>query len=150
RPSLVGAEGLAPAPAAPVPLCGSPKNRREPCGTSWICVTDQPGFAVSVPPVPPESAETLVKLIVPKFVSGTTRQKPKPPHSDGASAIHSAELTSGAAIVSFFVKVVWRVRFFTCTSTLVPLTTTLDVTVSPGISFSFTFTDAAGTSSYQM
>jgi energy-coupling factor transporter transmembrane protein EcfT len=77
------------------------------------------------------------------------RQKPEIVHSDGASAIHSAEVRSGSDIFRCFVKAVCRVRFFTCTSTSVPFTTTLEVIVSPGRTFSVTVTDVAGTSSYQ-
>ena len=72
-------------------------------------------------------------------------------HADGASAIHSADVRSGFANVSFFVNDVLRVRFFTCTSTVSAATTFTDVVItSPGSTFRFlTVTDASGTSSYQ-
>ena len=84
----------------------------------------------------------------PKFVSGTVRQKPVTVHSDGASAIHSADDRSGVAIWRCLLKNVCRVRFFTCTSTSVPLMSTVEVILSPGKIFSLSVTEAAGTSSY--
>ena len=69
-------------------------------------------------------------------------------HADGASAIHSAEDTSGAAIVRVFVKLVFRVKFLTVSVTFVPFTFTEAQTLFPAESLSLIGTDAAGTSSY--
>ena len=85
-----------------------------------------------------------------KRVSASCGQNPLSEHWDGASAIHSAELRSGAAIVRWRVKTTCRVRSFTCTSTSVPLITTVDAMTSPGWIFTFRLTESAGTSSYQM
>ena len=68
--------------------------------------------------------------------------------ADGASAIHSAEDTSGAAIVRVFVKLVFRVRFSNVSVTFVPFTFTDADTLFPGESLSLIGTDVAGTSSY--
>src|SRR5439155_23754816 len=116
-------------------------------GTSWIGVGSHPG-PVSLPPWLFPSAAIFVNVTEPKFVSGTVRQKPATVHSDGASAIHSAEVRSGDAICRCLVKNVCRVRFFTCTVTSVPFTSTVDVSLSPAKIFSFSVTDVAGTSSY--
>ena len=87
---------------------------------------------------------------VPKSASGSVRQRnPRAVARDGASAIHSADDTSGAAMTSRFVNEVLRVRFFSCTVTSVPLTVTFAEIRLPGKIFSLTGTDAAGTSSYQ-
>ena len=77
------------------------------------------------------------------------RQRPKVSQTDGASAIHSAEDTSGAAIVRTFVKLVLRVRFLTCTVTFVPFTLTAAESLLPANTFSLIGTEPAGTSSYQ-
>jgi len=89
----------------------SPKKRRA-RGTSWIGVGSHPG-PVSVPPCLFPSAAIFENVTEPKFVSGTVRQKPATVHSDGASAIHSADVRSGDAICRCLVKNVCRVRFFT-------------------------------------
>ena len=47
---------------------------------------------------------------MPKSASGRAWQPPLSPHAEGASTIHSAELTSTCAAVSRFVNDVPRVR----------------------------------------
>ena len=76
-------------------------------------------------------------MTVPKFVSGSTSQRPKSSHADGASAIHSAEDTSGASMVSFRVKIVFRVRFRSRSETVWPVTVTVAEIRSPARIFSF-------------
>ena len=48
-------------------------------------------------------AVALLKLTLPKSVSGSGWQEPEPSHDDGASAIHSALETSGLLIWRFLV-----------------------------------------------
>ena len=55
----------------------------------------------------------------PKFASGSGLQS-KPEHDDGASAIHSAEETSGAFVKTFFVNLVCLVRLISCRVTTLP------------------------------
>ena len=98
---------------------------------------------------PPAVASDLLKLTFPKSVSGTVRQRPDVSQTDGASAIHSAEDTSGAAIVRTLVKLVLRVRFWICTVTFVPFTLTEAESLFPAYTLSLTGTEPAGTSSYQ-
>src|SRR5438105_14812504 len=102
-----------------------------------------------VPVCPAATAEAPENVIVPKFVSGSVRQPPKRLHADGASAIHSADETSGEAIRSFLAATVPRVTFLMRNETVWPLTLTEALTVSPGRMVSFKRTELAGTSSYQ-
>ena len=94
-------------------------------------------------------ALTLPKLVVPKSASGSARQPPLSPHADGASTIHSAELTSTRATSSCLENVVPRVRSAMKSFTECPETVTLADIVSPGRTVSPSLTGAAGTSSYQ-
>ena len=94
-------------------------------------------------------ALTLAKLVVPKFASGSARQLPLSPHADGASTIHSAELTSTYATSSRLVNEVPRVRSARKSVTERPETATLADTVSPGRTVRPSLTGAAGTISYQ-
>ena len=56
-----------------------------------------------VPVWPFPVAEDAEKRAVPKFASGSTLQRePRESHCAGASAIHSAEVRSGAATVTCF------------------------------------------------
>ena len=77
RPSLEASPGSAPAvePANPANRSGPGKKPRAPSGISLIAVVVQPGFAVSVPPMPLPSAASFVKEIEPKFDSGIGRQR---------------------------------------------------------------------------
>jgi hypothetical protein len=111
---VAAAAGLAPAveELTPANLWGPGKKPRLPSATSVIAVVVQPGFAVNVPPAPLPIAAILVKSTVPKSDSGSVVHLNEL-HVEGASAIHSAEVRSGFANVSFFVNDVWRVRFFT-------------------------------------
>jgi hypothetical protein len=98
---------------------------------------------------PPPVAVAFVKRTLPKSVSDTVRHAPEVVHSDGASAIHSADDVSGVAIRRTFVTTVFRVTLRTCIVTVCPLTLTDAEIVSPGRTVSPIFTAAAGTSSYQ-
>src|SRR5579864_1201294 len=100
-PSVEAPAGEAPAVELAAALT-SPKTRCA-CGTSWIGVETQPKL-LSVPPAPLPVAAIFENVIEPKLVSGTVRQPPKELHSDGASAIHSAEVKSGDAIARCLVK----------------------------------------------
>jgi len=93
-------------------------------------------------------ASAFVNPTLPKFVRVTVRQRPYPSHADGASAIHSAEVTSGEGMESVFVNDVLRVRFLIVSVTFVPPTMTDAQSLLPGVTLSLTGTDAAGTSSY--
>ena len=85
---------------------------------------------------------------MPKSVSDSGRHWPDPSHTEGASAIHSAELVSGAAIVSVLEELVAWVKFRMRIETCLPLTETEADTVSPGATRTPSLTAAAGTSSY--
>src|SRR5262249_41755183 len=89
------------------------------------------------------------KSIDPKFASGRTRQRPELVHVDGASATHSAEVRSGAAIVSFLFTTVCRVRFRMRMRTVLPVIVTAAEIRSPGAIAIFRKTGAAGKTSYQ-
>src|SRR5207244_7572636 len=78
-----------------------------------------------VPVWPSAVAEADENVTVPNFVSGSGLHLPKPSQPDGASAIHSAEETSGADAVSILVNVVLRVRFAIRSVTTCPATATL-------------------------
>jgi hypothetical protein len=94
------------------------------------------------------AAVAFVNFIVPKSVSGSTLVPPGV-SAEGASAIHSAEETSGADIVSFFVNPASVVRLVSFSVTVVPFTLTDAEILSPAETFSDVRTDAFGTSSYQ-
>ena len=95
-------------------------------------------------------ADELVKEVVPKFGNGTTVQRPLDEQSEGASAIHSAELvSSGETELNVFEKRLCVLRFFRLTVTFVPETSTAPVIRSPGRTLSLTVTGPAGTNSYQ-
>ena len=80
--------------------------------------------------------------------SGSAWQPPLSPHADGASTIHSAELTSTCATCSWVANEVPRVRLARKSFTVWPETVTLAEIVSPGRTVSFSSTGASGTSSY--
>jgi hypothetical protein len=114
-----------------------------------IATADQAG-SVMVPVCPVSLvAFAAAKLVVPKFASGRARQKPLAPHADGASTIHSAELTSTRATSSRLVNEVPRVRSAMKSFTERPETATLADMVSPGRTVRLSLTGAAGTISYQ-
>jgi hypothetical protein len=144
RPSALSAPGVAPAVDAEFRAAKKPD---ELCGTSLIASLAHvvslivPGWLLAI-----DAAR--VNVTVPKFASGTIVHRPPEVHADGASAIHSAELRSGAATCSAFVKLVLRVRFLIWTSTVVPLTFTDVVIWSPALTFSGTSTADAGRISY--
>ena len=77
---------------------------------------------------PPADALASVKVTLPKSASGRMRQfwscTDDESHSDGASAIHSAEETVGLDIGSCLLTVVCRVRLLIDTVTVWPLTAT--------------------------
>src|SRR5262249_24330711 len=85
----------------------------------------------------------------PKFASGSGLQRPADVHVDGASAIHSAEVRSGAATVTRLVARVCRVLVVSWSVTWVPWTRTAAVIRSPGWILSRSGVDGAGTISYQ-
>ena len=124
----------------------SPKKRLA-CGTRRIAVASQFGLEI-VPPTPLPFAKVRENTTEPKFVSSRLRQ-PSAPQAAGASAIHSADVTSGAVIGRCFVNDRRRVRFLIWTRTSSPSTTTLAVIRSPGLIGRLMFTELAGTSSYQ-
>jgi len=82
------------------------------------------------------------------LVSGSGRHRPVRSQAEGASAIHSAADTSGAAIRSFFVNSVCLVMLRNRIETVLPVTVTLAEIVSPARIFNLMGTGAAGTSSY--
>ena len=92
---------------------------------------------------------TLAKLVVPKSASGSARQPPLSPHADGASTIHSAELTSTRATSSCLENDVPRVRSAMKSFTECPETVTRPTSCRPGATVRASLTGAAGTSSYQ-
>ncbi len=127
---------------------GPPGPRFEDSDSSWIFVAVQ-AESEMVPVWPAvEVAAARLKLTVPKSVSGRTAVPPGV-RVEGASAIHSAEEMSGAAILSVFVKLLPVVAFFSETVTAVPFTLTDAEMRSPAWIFRATFTEPAGRSSYQ-
>jgi hypothetical protein len=70
-------------------------------------------------------------------------------HADGASTIHSAELTSTRAAASRCVNDVPRVRLAMKSFTAWPETVTEAEMTSPGRTARLSFTGPSGTSSYQ-
>jgi hypothetical protein len=98
--------------------------------------------------VTPAVAVALLNVTVPKSVSGSVRYH-LPSHAEGASAIHSADETSGDDMCSVLVNPVPRVRSRRRTTTVCPDTDTDAETTSPARTDSRTRLDAAGTSSYQ-
>ena len=102
EPSLESAVGVATAfaPAAPDGLDPTP-----PTSSSEMGVAVHAG-----PEIAPVCSNTAVALAltnvtVPKFVRGSGVQTPLRVQEEGASAIHSADETSGAFMLSFFAKV---------------------------------------------
>src|SRR5262249_36019267 len=83
------------------------------------------------------------------LASGRTLQRPELVHVDGASATHSAEVRSGAAIVSFLFTTVRRVRFRMRMRTVLPVIVTAAEIRSPGAIAIFRKTGGAGRISYQ-
>jgi hypothetical protein len=82
-------------------------------------------------------AAAFVKVTLPKFASGTTRQRPVEVQAEGASAIHSADVTSsGSVVVTVRVNRVPRVTSLRLMIVRCPFTTTAAVIVSPGAIFS--------------
>ena len=146
EPSLES--GLGVAFAAGIVLAKRPRNRPPDVPWRFTALAAQAGSLI-VPTWPFPVTDDAVKRTVPKFVSGSGRQSPRPQHEDGASAIHSAEVRSGEVIVRFRVKNVRRVLFAIRIDTVFPVTATLAVNESPGASVSLIVTGAAGTSSYQ-
>src|SRR5205085_9997850 len=86
---------------------------------------------------------------VPKSLSGSWTQLFARSQPDGASTIHSAEVTSGEDIRFVALKLVPRVRSRSRSVTRVPFTSTVAAIVSPGRTLKWIVWDAAGTSSYQ-
>src|SRR5579884_1106719 len=116
-------------------------------GTSRSGTALQVG-AVSVPATRLPTAAIREKVTAPKSARGSGRQDAA--QSDGASAIHSAELrSSGPAGVTRSVTSALRVRFRSWRTRPVPTTLTDAVTRSPGRTGSASFTLGPGTSSYQ-
>src|ERR1700730_8272309 len=98
-PSAVGAEGFAPAaPRSFEPEAWFAPNKRCARGTSCSAVSIQFGLDI-VAPMPFPVANDCVKSIEPKMVSAICWQKSLTLHCEGASAIHSAEVRSGLAIL---------------------------------------------------
>ena len=91
----------------------------------------------------------FAKLVVPKSASGSARQPPLSTHADGASTIHSAELTSTWSTRSCLENEVPCVRSAMKSFTRCPETVTAADIVSPGRTVRASLTGAAGTSSYQ-
>ena len=90
------------------------------------------------------------KRTVPKSVRGDWWQSvPDVVQAEGASAIHSAEVVSGAAMWRTRLKVVLRVRLRMATVTWAPETVTEALIRSPGVTTSSIGFESAGTSSYQ-
>ena len=96
--------------AVPDALVGREAQASRPAWESVIATADHAGSEMV--PVWPVAlvALTLPKLVVPKSASGSARQPPLSPHADGASTIHSAELTSTCATSSCLENDVPRVR----------------------------------------
>jgi hypothetical protein len=69
--------------------------------------------------------------------------------SDGASAIHSAEVRSGAGMAKLRVMAVPRLRFFSSTTTRPSMYATAPRILLPGATASLSSTGGSGTSSIQ-
>jgi hypothetical protein len=76
--------------------------------TSWTRVAVQAASLI-VPVCAFAVVEARVKDSEPKFESGSCSHRPAELHAEGASATHSADERSGAAICKVFVKVVGTV-----------------------------------------
>src|SRR5581483_3037761 len=85
----------------------------------------------------------------PKLASGSAWQLYWLMHSEGASRIHSAELTSIAEVWRVLRKLRWLVRLSSSTTTFDPVTVTLACIASPGCTASEIVLEGAGTNSYQ-
>ena len=86
--------------------------------------------------------------VVPKSASGSVWQDVAVVQSEGASTIHSAELTSIEAALNHLVKELWRVRSASFSSTRWPTTVTEADIRSPGRTRRLIDSEGAGTSSY--
>src|ERR1700727_931236 len=95
------------------------------------------------------NARAAVNVAEPKFASGSTRQNDDPRHSDGASTIQSADETSTLGTVTVRVNDLSRGRSCSETGTVLAMTFTAALLVSPGLTFIRIVCDGAGTSSYQ-
>ena len=118
------------------------KNPLRASGTSWIGTAVQVG-SVSVPGWAFPIVAIREKPTLPKFASGTGVQE-NLAHDDGASAIHSAEVRSIPLVVTRLVNTVPRVRFLICSRTVLPLTFTDVVIVSPGLILNLRLTGRLG------
>src|SRR5580658_588875 len=83
----------------------------------------------------------------PKSASGSAWQAYWPRHSDGASTIHSAELTSIDGAFSVLWKRRWLVSSLSVNITVCPVTVTVACMTSPGFTRRAMVLDGAGTSS---
>src|SRR5262249_46930622 len=147
-PSAERSPGVAPPPATAT----GPRQREkaEPPLRSEICSADHAASEI-VPVWPPAVADAAEKTTLPKFASGCVRHEARPRvQSDGASAIHSAELVSTALAVTCLEAEVPCVTFWSAKSTVVPVTVTEALTVSPGETATDSGTEAAGSTSYQV
>ena len=107
-----------------------------------------PAIVPAVPVVATAVAEP--KLTEPKSASGSAWQVNWLMHCDGASTIHSAELTSIASVQGLAEAVVARqVVELDDDAVVVPVTVTLACIASPGRTASEIVLEGAGTSSYQ-
>src|SRR5205807_2586867 len=101
-------------------------------GRRLILVVCQAGFAIA--PVRPETvcADAEVNVADPKLASGSVWQLLALTHSEGASAIHSAEVRSSAEARSVFWNPCPLVTSLSVSVTDRPLTLTAACMTSPG------------------
>src|SRR5450755_378555 len=120
-----------------------------PLGASVILV--EPQRRLEIVPVCPDviCAATAAKCAEPKSASGRVTHWVLLRHSDGASRIHSAEVTSIAAALTVLEKLRCRERSVSVSVTRWPTTVTPALIRSPGLTVIRIGSDGAGTSSYQ-
>ena len=114
---------------------------------SSIAVARQAASVID-PACLPATAAAPENDVVPKFASGSVRQRPYRPQDEGASTIHSADERPGDPIVTSVEEAVCLVRFSIRSETRAPRTSIDALTLSPGPTRSPSRTGAAGRSSY--
>src|SRR5947209_6518709 len=123
--------------------------KRRLSGRRSIRVVCHSGLEIA-PLRPPEAlADAEPNEADPKLASGSVWQLLAVMHADGASTIHSAELSSRLEACTVLRKPCPRVASYRATVTALPLTLTDACIRSPGLTVSRIAADGAGTSSYQ-
>ena len=139
----------APRPPPEPPARASAKRRPLEDERSIACAVQAASPIAPAWPVR-ETACAPVNVVVPKAASAPVAHCPPPEHSDGASTIHSAEVTSTAEARSVLVNDVPRVRFLMVMVVRVPLTATPAWRRSPAARAIRALCEMSGTSSYQV